>query len=181
MLGQHWSIHSVYLLFWEVRVSSFCCCVMNHTQCNGSKEQSVVISHNSVGWLGSAGLPFHFPWSWLGPQSFGGWAGLDSPRRLLPVTGCWDGLSSGPHFFSCGLFTWPGCPSHVVFLFWQRVSYECAFQEEGSGCCQFSYVPISKFSEHDSCCLVLVRAVPVPAWTSGEGMTPWGAGTGVQG
>lgn len=66
MLGQHWSIHSVYLLFWEVCVSSFCCCVMNHTKCSGSKEQSFVISHNSGGLTRFSWVVLPFPMKLVG-------------------------------------------------------------------------------------------------------------------
>lgn len=75
---------------------------------------------------------------------------------------------------------WPGWTSHVVFAFWGRLSSEWAFQEEGSRSCQFTYVLISEFSEHDSCLYSIGRSSHSANPDQVEGLTRWGVGTCIQ-
>lgn len=64
----------------------------------------------------------------VGSVVTGDWTGLECPRRLVLMTGCWDGLSAGASV----LLLWPLCMARLAFsravcilrggVLWMRVS-----------------------------------------------------------
>lgn len=97
-----------------------------------------------------------------------GWEGsfpsLDSGGDRLSVVPLWPLHTATLDF------------SHGVYILRGTVCKRAVQEKESGSFCQFSYVAVSKYSEHYFCCILLVKAVTVLTQAQRKGTSQWGSG-----